>query len=83
MEQKLSNQQFNEDERKIKEKELEVNRQLLAEKDRELDKLRGSRPTNPQQAKNNNGLKWAIGLGIVAVVISLLCFILLLKKRKD
>ena len=84
LEQKLANQSLNEQERKFKEKELAANRKLLADKEQELAKLRGNQPTNHQQTKNNdNSLKWAIGLGIVAVVISLLCFILLLRKRKN
>ncbi|CAG8559471.1 9407_t:CDS:2 [Cetraspora pellucida] len=74
LEQQLINQQFSGDEQKLKESELETIRKLLTEKENELAKLRGNQPTNLQQTKNNNSLKWAIGLGIVAVVISLLNF---------
>ncbi|CAG8838358.1 29201_t:CDS:2, partial [Racocetra persica] len=66
LEQQLSNQQFSGDEQKLKERELEIIRKLLTEKETELAKLRGNQPTNLQQTKNNNGLKWAIGLGVAA-----------------
>ena len=70
--------------KKIKESELDINRKLLEEREKELAKLRKSKPNQPTNTeKDNSKLNWAIGLGTVAVVIGLICLILMASRRKE
>ena len=74
------------DENKFKKRELE---QALAALKHELESLRKIKAFSPQsqgnqsENKNNNKLNWAIGLGIGAIVIGLVCLILIASRRKE
>ncbi|CAJ0844931.1 9087_t:CDS:2 [Entrophospora sp. SA101] len=84
LEQQLANSNLSETEKKLKEQELANSKKLLQEKEQELAKLRKQQPNNPTNTgnnKDNSKVNLAIGLGIVAAVIGLLCFILLLRKK--
>jgi hypothetical protein len=63
---------------------LAENAREIAKLDEELAKLRKSKPSQPTNTeKDNSKLNWAIGLGIVAVVIGLICLILVASRRKE
>jgi len=54
LEQQLNNQQFSGNEKKIKESELDINRKLLEEREKELAKLRKSKPSQPTNTEKDN-----------------------------
>jgi len=54
LEQQLNNQQFSGDEKKIKESELDINRKLLEEREKELAKLRKQKPNQPTNTEKDN-----------------------------
>ena len=54
LEQQLNNQQFSGNEKKIKESELDINRKLLEEREKELAKLRKQKRSQPTNTEKDN-----------------------------
>jgi hypothetical protein len=77
------NRAANSTEKKTYQRILDNTKKTLEDKEKKRKDLDWQEKQHLNSSKNDSKLNWAIGLGIGAITIGLLCFIILLSKRKD